>query len=68
MTSNLHSYVFRKPVRTEMGFQMSEEPMKKGMMTQLIHRIGELSGFEYNTISYSLRYMAGNNMDRNGMF
>ncbi|KAI0465727.1 hypothetical protein F4859DRAFT_507826 [Xylaria cf. heliscus] len=31
----------------------------------ITRRIGVLLGFEHNTISYNLRYMAGNNLDQN---
>lgn len=36
--------------------------------TSWVKRIGELLGFEYTTIRYSLRYMAAGNMDRDSMF
>lgn len=56
--------VFRAAQCTEMGRMIFDEHMKKGMMTALIRRVGELAGFKHNTISYTLRYMAGNKMDR----
>ncbi|KAI1420208.1 hypothetical protein F5Y12DRAFT_773975, partial [Xylaria sp. FL1777] len=32
-----------------------------------VERIGKLAGFKDTTINYSLRYMAGNSLDRNGI-
>ncbi|KAJ4394460.1 hypothetical protein N0V93_003678 [Gnomoniopsis smithogilvyi] len=59
-------FVFRRPVQTARGWQMSaNQPITKGMMLAWVRRIGELVGFEHSTITYSLRYMAGNNLDRN---
>ncbi|KAI0146816.1 hypothetical protein GGR57DRAFT_506255 [Xylariaceae sp. FL1272] len=40
------------------------EAMTSGMMTAWLRRIGELAGFEFTTISYSLRNNAGNNLDQ----
>lgn len=57
--------VFRRAVETPFGFKMSDtQPISQGMMTEWVKRIGELLGFEHSTISYSLRYMAGNSLDR----
>ncbi|KAI0448454.1 C2H2 finger domain-containing protein [Xylaria acuta] len=40
-------------------------PLKLEIRDKLVNRIGELLGLKHTTICYSLRYMAGNNMDRN---
>ncbi|KAI1421246.1 C2H2 finger domain protein [Xylaria sp. FL1777] len=57
--------VFRRADQNMNGYTLSDEPITRGMMTKWVNRIGELLGFEHTTICYSLRYMAGNNMDRN---
>lgn len=50
-----------------MGYEMSAtDPMKRGTMEGWVKRIGEIVGFEYNTICYSLCYAADNNIDKNG--
>lgn len=45
---------------------MGEQPIKQGMMGGWVKRIKMLLGFERSTICYSLRYMAGNNLDQDG--
>ncbi|KAI0855985.1 C2H2 finger domain protein [Xylaria cubensis] len=57
-------YVFRKPVKRFLGYELSQDPLPYETMSQWVRRIGTLLGFENNTICYNLRYMAGNNMDR----
>lgn len=59
-------YLFRKPIKEFTGWSLSRDPIPYLTMAQWVRRIGRLSGFESNTICYSLRYMAANNMDRNG--
>lgn len=58
-------YVFRRAEQDPAGgFTMSEsQHISSSMMTAWVKRIGELLGFEYTTICYSLRYAAGNNLD-----
>lgn len=57
--------IFRRAVQTATGWTMSEdEPINKGMMQPTVKTIGKLVGFEHSTITYALRYMAGNNLDR----
>ncbi|KAI0971910.1 C2H2 finger domain protein [Xylaria arbuscula] len=46
------------------GWCMSKDPINPSTMSGWVKRIGELCGFEKNTICYSLRYMAGNNLDQ----
>lgn len=58
--------VFRRTEQTLTGCRMSQEPISLSMISGWVKRIGELLGFEYSTICYSLRYMAGNKMDRSG--
>ncbi|KAI0448477.1 hypothetical protein F5B21DRAFT_510101 [Xylaria acuta] len=41
-----------------------DQPITSNMMGAWVRKIGELSGFEHSTVCYSLRYMAGNTMDR----
>jgi hypothetical protein len=57
-----------QPVNTISGWQMGKEPIALPTMCNWICRIGMLAGFEFNTIAYSLRYMAGNSLDQNGSF
>ncbi|KAG6354084.1 hypothetical protein INS49_005055 [Diaporthe citri] len=59
-------YIFRRCVKTSIGFSMSNQPISQGMMGGWVKRIGLLLGFERNTICYSLRYMAGNSLDQHG--
>ncbi|KAM0814231.1 hypothetical protein AB5N19_00021 [Seiridium cardinale] len=59
--------VFRRAGKDVYGFTTSRSVgITSAMMTTWLRRIGELAGFEHNTMSYSLRYNAGNNMDQNG--
>lgn len=60
-------YIFRQTEKTPMGFVMSQNRISQAAMSGWVKRIGVLLGFERNTISYNLRYMAGNKMDQNGM-
>ncbi|KAI0153090.1 hypothetical protein GGR57DRAFT_155675 [Xylariaceae sp. FL1272] len=46
------------------SFILSNENITRGIVTKWVNRIRELLRFEHSTICYSLRYMAGNNMDR----
>lgn len=62
----LNHYVFRQCKKTASGFTMAQEPITQGTMAGWVKRIGKLLGFERNTICYSLRYMAGNNLDQHG--
>ena len=59
-------YIFRQTEKTPMGFVMSQNRISQATMSGWVKRIGVLLGFERNTISYNLRYMAGNKMDQNG--
>ncbi|KAI0103271.1 C2H2 finger domain-containing protein [Nemania sp. FL0031] len=57
--------VFRRAIQDSYGLKMGREPIGYSIMSSWVRRIGELVGFERNTISYSLRYMAGNGLDQN---
>lgn len=60
--------IFRQVEKTMDGYQMSlTKSITTVQMGQWVKRLGELTGFESNTICYCLRYMAGNKMDQNGM-
>lgn len=61
-------YIFRRAVRTPMGYQMSSQPLELPTMGQWISTIGVLAGFEHATYAYTLRYMAGNKLNQDGMF
>lgn len=61
-------YVFRRCIKTSSGFMISDQPITQGMMGGWVRRIGVILGFERNTICYTLRYMAGNNLDQDSMF
>ncbi|KAK7229589.1 hypothetical protein V2G26_001759 [Clonostachys chloroleuca] len=57
--------VFRRAVKTLTGYDISmDAPITYGMMARWIRRIGEILGFEYSTIPYSLRYAAANGFDQ----
>ncbi|RWA10320.1 hypothetical protein EKO27_g4770 [Xylaria grammica] len=58
-------FIFRRAARSLTGYTISDDPITYNMMGGWIRRIGVLLGFEDNTISYNLRYMAGNNLDQN---
>ncbi|KAI0435566.1 C2H2 finger domain protein [Xylaria telfairii] len=59
-------FIFRQAAQTMLGnYELSDDPITLPMMSGWVKRIGELSGFEHTTVAYTLRYMAGNNMDRN---
>ncbi|KAJ5015542.1 hypothetical protein K4K57_012998 [Colletotrichum sp. SAR 10_99] len=59
-------YVFRRAIETVAGYEISpSERITYAMMAAWIKRIGQILGFEYSTIAYSLRYNAGNEFDEN---
>ncbi|KAK1840387.1 C2H2 finger domain-containing protein [Colletotrichum chrysophilum] len=59
------TFVFRRAVETLTGYQISPDGrISSGMMAAWIKRIGEILGFEYPTIAYSLRYNAANAFDQ----
>ncbi|KAI0448570.1 C2H2 finger domain protein [Xylaria acuta] len=58
------TYIFRKPVKGFSGYELSQKRLPTETMSQWVRRIGTLLGFENNTICYNLRYMAGNNLDK----
>lgn len=60
-------FVFRRAARTTLGLQTSKRQISEGMINEWVKTVGMLAGFKYNTICYTLRYMAGNVMDKNGM-
>lgn len=61
-------YVFRRAIETVAGYEISpSERITYAMMAAWIKRIGQILGFEYSTIAYSLRYNAGNEFDENGL-
>lgn len=59
-------FIFRRVEKTISGYQMSRARISSHAMCKTVSTIGVLAGFEHPTISYSLRYMAGNNMDQDG--
>ncbi|KAJ0329333.1 hypothetical protein COL922a_012866 [Colletotrichum nupharicola] len=60
-----NTFIFRRAVETLTGYQISpNERISSGMMAAWIKRIGEILGFEYPTIAYSLRYNAANAFDQ----
>lgn len=59
-------FVFRQAVQTDMGWVMSDKPMRVGTLGNAIKRVGELAGSEHSKISYGLRYMVGSKLDQNG--
>jgi hypothetical protein len=62
-------YVFRRAVKTLVGYEISaNEPINPAMIAGWIRRVGELAGFEVPTIPYNLRYNAANVFDRSSLF
>lgn len=64
----MDTHVFRRTEKTVTGLQMGTRPIDRSMMSKLVGTVGRLAGFEGNTICYTLRYMAGNNLDQSGMY
>lgn len=60
-------YIFRQYEKTGLGFALSDKAITQGMMGGWVKFIGRLRGFATNTICYTLRYKAGNDLDKNGM-
>jgi hypothetical protein len=55
----------RRAVKNLTGFKMSQyKRISYPMMAQWIKKIGEILGFKYSTIPYSLGYNAANGFDR----
>lgn len=62
-------YIFRRAVESLTGYELSRDKLiSSSMMSSWIKRIGEILGFEYTTIPYSLRYNAGNAWDQSCTF
>lgn len=61
----MDKFIFRRALKTPFGYDISDETISLAMMSEWISTVGRLAGFEYNTIAYSLRYMAGNSLDQN---
>ena len=60
-------FLFRSIKRDYTGkYTVSDDPIPIGTITKWVERVGKLAAFENTTINYSLRYMAGNNLDQNG--
>lgn len=51
---------------TTTGLEIGEQRIERSAMAKIVGSVGRLAGFDGNTISYNLRYMAGNNMDQSG--
>lgn len=64
----MNTHVFRRTEKTVTGLQMGTRPIDRSMMSKMVGTVGRLAGFEGNTICYTLRYMAGNNLDQSGMY
>lgn len=47
---------------------MSSQPISQDMTGRWLKAIGKQLGFEHHTISYSLRYFAGNSLDQSSKF
>jgi hypothetical protein len=60
-------FLFRKAARKLSGWGMGKDRNPISVMSAWISSLEVLSGFEHNTITHSLRYIAGNGMDRNGI-
>lgn len=58
--------IFRRVKKTISGYQLSQQRITESAMAQTTRTVGRPAGFEYSTIAYSLRYMAGNKMDKSG--
>ena len=62
------TFVFRRAVKTPIGYEISPNHLSYSTITPWIKKIGELSGFKVATVPYNLRYNAGNELDKNGLF
>ena len=67
------AFVFRKAIKskaikTMLRFIMSEENLTYATVGGWIKRIGELTGFKFNTIPYNLRYNAAFEFDKSGVY
>ena len=61
--------LFRRAQQAANGYRMSDTlAISQAMTGRWISKIGQLLGFEHKTISYSLRYFAGNSMDQSGKY
>lgn len=58
--------IFSTAVRDEYRYVPSSEPITYSKMTKWLHCIGRILGWESNATPYTLRYMAGNNMNECG--
>jgi hypothetical protein len=61
-------FVFRKAIATLAGYVMSKERIRYSTMAPWIKRIGELTGFKFSTIPYTLRYNAASEFDKSGRY
>lgn len=60
-------FLFRQFVRGVAGYEMDPTPpLTQSITGKWIKSIGQLLGFETNTIAYNLRYFAGNSLDQSG--
>lgn len=60
--------VFRRAKETLKltGFENSWEPLSYGIIRGWVKRISKLMGYKYTTIPYTLRYIEGSALDRDG--
>lgn len=63
----LKDYLFCGTEKGPMGYFLSEKRISGDVMHNTLLRIGRILGYEGNTTAYTLRYMAGNNMNQEGM-
>ncbi|KAI0103261.1 hypothetical protein GGR51DRAFT_524401 [Nemania sp. FL0031] len=56
--------IFRRANQNVYGYRITSTPITLPIMSFRVRKIGELVGYKNNTICYSLRYIAGSNLDQ----
>lgn len=62
----LKDYLFCGTEKGLMGYVLSKKRITGDATHNILLRIGRILGYEGNTTAYTLRYMAGNNMNQEG--
>ena len=61
-------FVFRRAIKTPVGYEISPNYLSYSIITPWIKKIGKFSGFKVATIPYNLQYNTGNELDKNDLF
>ena len=62
------TFLFRKVIRTVLGYAMSTERLPYGTAAYWIKAIGILMGLMFGAIAYNLRYNAAMEFDKSGSY